>query len=117
MIVKLERVAGDSFAGKINWPTLNNNVTSIQGEIITTVEDFIEESKWRAVKTKVRIREQDGVWLRFTESRLLAGSLSNFQLGGQYYAYLSTSGTMKGGCFLKDSNELVGDFTILLEDD
>jgi len=112
MILSIEKVRGSIVVGKLNWPRANNAVTAIEGQIVTRFDGFAEFSKWRAVKKKVKGTE--GIWLRFTEDRLLAGKHGSVVLHGQYYCHVTDEGVMKGVWFNKGSIIPYGEYTITL---
>lgn len=111
MILYIEYINGDYIKGKVNWPSLENGITTMEGSLIERPTDFVEESKWRLVEKMIAGKE--GIWLRFEETSIISG---NIDLNGAYYCHISSNGIINGIWFRKDSTTSSGNFTITFVD-
>ncbi len=95
MILNIEKVNGQFFNGQLNWPSIQNIVTRVDGEILNTNNiDFTTKSKLRQLEDV--IENEGGIFLHFRES---VGSSNEKGLiaDGEYFAYIyKNSKTMKG---------------------
>lgn len=112
MVFHIENISGQAFSGKLQWTTLRNSITSVEGRIVEDFGDLTERSKWEFVKGFGT--DEGGAWLTFTETRLLQGN--GIFLGVIYYAHLKDDGSIHGVWFGNDStaSEPGGDFELLL---
>lgn len=112
MILYVEQLTGDEFTGRAQYPTLANAITSIEGKIVRDFGDDGERSRWKYVKDFDT--DTSGVWLTFTETKLiqLQGS-SNIGLFGWYYARTKKDAPMIGAYFYRKTDSApLGDFVL-----
>jgi hypothetical protein len=110
VILYIEEIYKSSFTGKLNWPTIGNIFTSIEGEYITDFGDAIEQSKWAFIGD-FKAGKENGIWLKFTETHVIQGH-GFIILNGWYYAHIRENGTIVGVWFRKDATQPGGEFTI-----
>ena len=111
MVLYIEESIGESISGKLNWPDLNNSITSFKGEIVTRPANFIEETKWKILDKE--LKNKKGIWIKFIEKNMVSGS--GVQLNGQYYCHISDRGILTGVGFSQNSTSAGGKF-ILIKD-
>jgi len=108
MILYIESIRGGILTGKINWPTINNSVTSFQGELIDRPSGFMEEIKWRF--TDEQLNRKDGIWFKFVEDEIISGR--GIMLNTQYYCNISDNGILIGTGFIQDNTDKAGIFKL-----
>ncbi len=108
MIMSINKVNGSTFFGNLNWPTLGNAITRIEGEILTEDLDFETKSKLRPLQKIIDF--DGGLFFRFRETRIR--KMDNVA-EGEYYCYLYKNGSLIKGIWYENGKSAhFGDFII-----
>lgn len=108
MIMSINKVNGSTFMGNLNWPTLGNAITRIEGEILGEDLDFVTKSKIRPLRDI--IEPDGGVFFRFRETKIQKSD----NIGeGEYYCYLYKNSSLIKGIWYENGKTMpFGDFII-----
>lgn len=108
MVLTVTTLQEATFSGNINWPSLNNSLTSFDGNVVIDFADPNERQRWQSV---IGFSENvQGTWIRFTENKLVQGS--GVEIGLHYYALVHHDGAVNGVWFRADSVIPSGDFLL-----
>jgi hypothetical protein len=109
MTIYIQEVAGQTFAGKINYPDSGNTTTIMQGSVVTDLSSEVQ--KWEHVQGFNS--GASGTWIKFTEPAMEPGGNPATLLNGWYYARVTNDGAMYGSFFVSQSkNQPRGNFTV-----
>ncbi len=99
MTIYIQEVAGQTFAGKINYPDSGNTTTIMQGSLVTDLSS--EAQKWDHVRGFNS--GASGTWIKFTEPAMEPGGNPATVLNGWYYAQVTDNGAMYGSFFVSQN--------------
>ncbi|NJP06097.1 MAG: hypothetical protein HC837_10980 [Chloroflexaceae bacterium] len=93
-IMYVQEVAGNTFAGQINYPDSENTFTVMNGSLATNFTG--ETARWQQVAGFSSAT--GGTWLKFTEPEMIHGNDATV-IGGWYYMRLTSNTSMQGVFF------------------
>lgn len=110
MILHIDSLDAETLSGRIVWPSFET-VTQIEG---TITFDRGSEGRIRWAFVEALGADDEGLWLRFTETAFEDGS--RVQLGTNFYAQIKSDGGIIGVQFLDDAAvSPLGEFNLVLE--
>lgn len=88
----VEDITDRHIKGQLNFVDFNNVIVQVDGEIVDSFGDFVEQSHWQFVAKDKKFR--DGIWIKLKETNAIQG---NWDLKTVYYGFLKDGVLV--GCF------------------